>query len=76
MRKIINLLPTENFLLQVQFDNGTKKIFDMKPYFHLPVFASLQRMDVFNKVVNKEYFIEWTDLDVDLSADTLWHEGK
>lgn len=76
MRKITALVPTENYLLQIQFDNGTQKVFDMKPYLHLPVFSELEKPEQFKKVVNKGYYIEWAALEVDLSADTLWHEGK
>ena len=76
MRKITELRPTENFLLHIRFDNGTEKIFDMKPYLHLPVFTALQKQEAFQEVINKIYFIEWPAFEVDLSADTLWHEGK
>ena len=76
MRTITSLQVEENFLLNILFDNGTEKIFDMKPYLQLPVFICLNQPSVFNKVVNKGYFIEWADDEIDLSADTLWHEGK
>ena len=76
MRTITELYPTENFILRVRFENGTEKSFDLKPYLHLPVFAALQKQEDFNSVVNKGYFIEWPSFEIDLSADTLWHEGK
>ena len=76
MRKIISLQPAENFLLNVKFDNGAIKIFDVKPYLSLPVFAALNEEDAFRSVANKGYFIEWSALEIDLSADTIWHEGK
>lgn len=76
MVKIILLKPIENYLLQIRFDNGTQKVFDMKPYLHLPVFSELANLEQFRKVINRGYFIEWTAFEIDLSADTLWHEGK
>ncbi len=76
MRTITSLQTKENFLLRIQFDNGIEKIFDMKPYLHFPVFASLKQPAAFEKVVNQGYFIEWAAFELDLSADTLWHEGK
>ena len=76
MRTIIALHPSENFTLRLRFDNGSEKIFDLKPYLHLPVFAAITKPEVFNQVINKGYFIEWPSLEIDLSADTLWHEGK
>ena len=76
MRTITSLQTKENFILNIRFDNGTEKVFDMKPYLLLPVFAPLNQFSVFEKVVNRGYFIEWTADELDLSADTLWHEGK
>ena len=75
MRKIESLYPSENFLLHVRFDNGTEKTFDCKPYLHLPAFSPLKSPEAFQNVTNKGYFIEWNLLEIDLSADTLWHEG-
>ena len=76
MRNIINLQPLSDFLLRIEFDNSTQKVFDMKPYLKLPVFCPLNDAGQFKNVVNKGYFIEWPALEIDLSADTLWHEAK
>lgn len=76
MRKIVSLSTSKNFLLHLVFDNGSKKVFDFKPYLLLPVFSALTQSEEFNKVINKGYFIEWPLLEADLSADTLWHESK
>lgn len=75
MRKIISLEPTQDFQLFVKFDNGVKKKVDIKPYLQYPVFSVLKNLDVFQAVINKVYFIEWKDQELDLSADTLWHDG-
>lgn len=76
MRKIISLLATDNYLLLVKFDNGVEKQFDMKPYLELPVFTILKDKQIFQDVTNQKYFVEWKEKEIDLSADTLWHEGK
>lgn len=76
MRKIVELLPSSDFFLHIKFDNGEQKKFDMKPYLNLPVFEPLKMPGVFKQVVNKGFFVEWPELELDLSADTLWHEGK
>jgi hypothetical protein len=76
MRKITHLRPAPDFFLHVVFDNGAEKLFDMKSYLHLPVFEALKMPDAFKSVINKGYFIEWAAFETDLSADTLWHEGK
>ena len=60
----------------MEFDDGTKKEFDMKPYFQFPVFLILKNPHIFSQVTNRGYYIEWQAQNIDLSADTLWHEGK
>jgi hypothetical protein len=76
MKKIKTIRIASNYQLFVKFDNGVEKQFDMNPYFQFPVFSVLRDEKIFEKVVNKNYFIEWQNVEVDLSADTLWHEGK
>ena len=76
MKKIVSLLPKEDFQFHLKFDDGTEKKFDLKPYFKFPVFSILKDNNLFQKVINRGYFIEWKEEEIDLSADTLWHEGK
>ena len=76
MRKIISLFATEDFQLRLEFDDGTEKAFDMKPYFQFPVFSILKNPGIFKQVTNRCYYIEWPLQQIDLIADTLWHEGK
>ncbi len=76
MRKIASLKPADNFILYLEFEKGEKKIFDLKPFLKFPAFKPLNNPEAFKKVINKQYFIEWTSLEIDLSADTLWHESK
>jgi hypothetical protein len=76
MRKIIAVKPLDNYILEVEFENNCIKLFDFSLYLSYPVFKILKDINNFNKVVNKGYFIEWETFELDLSADTLWHEGK
>lgn len=76
MRNIVSITPTDDFLLLVKFENGIEKKFDIKPFLELPAFSLLKDKTVFKTVSNRGYFIEWYNEEIDLSADTLWHEGK
>ena len=76
MRKIVSLFPVEDYQLLVKFENGIEKTVDLKPYLQFPVFSPLKNIVIFNKVKNHGYFIEWQGGEIDLSADTLWHDGK
>jgi hypothetical protein len=76
LKNITSIIPLEDFQLLVKFDNGIEKRFDFKPYLQFPVFTFLKDKNIFRKVTNRGYFIEWQEQEVDLSADTLWHKGK
>ena len=75
MRKIVALNVLDNFQLELKFSDGNEKRFDFKPYLQFPVFSILKNREIFQKVKNCGYFIEWKEYEIDLSADTLWHEG-
>ncbi|MEK6615350.1 MAG: DUF2442 domain-containing protein [Bacteroidota bacterium] len=71
MKKIVSLFSLENFQLKVKFDNGIEKKFDLNSYFQFPVFAALKNICLFQRGINREYFIEWQGQEMDLSTDTL-----
>ena len=76
MRRISSLAALPDFILRIEFANGVIKTFDFRPYLELPVFSVLKNETLFKKIRNRGYFIEWEGQDIDLSTETLWHEGK
>lgn len=77
MRTLNNIKPLNDHQLECHFSGGTIKVADTKPYLDKEAFAPLRDQAVFNNsIMNGGYFIEWKDLEIDLSADTLWHIGK
>ena len=46
-RRVINVLPTKDYVLILEFDNGEKRIFDMKDEL-TGVFTVLKDMEKFN----------------------------
>ena len=75
MNTITNLEFTEGYLMVAKFGNGVEKKIDFTNFLNVEVFAPLKNHNVFIKGKNKGYFVEWEGLDIDISADTLWHEG-
>jgi hypothetical protein len=75
MHELNQIKPLPDFILECQFSNGVLKSVDLKPFLNKEAFLPLKDNSNFNKVVNKSYFVEWQGLDIDLSADTLWHLG-
>ncbi len=73
MRTLINIIPLDDFCLECLFSDGTKKIADIKPFLKTEVFKPLMNPKAFSQIKNQKYFVEWSDYEIDLSADTLWH---
>ena len=75
MYELNDIKPLPDFILECRFSNGTLKKVDLKPFLNKEAFLPLKDNGNFKKAVNKNYFVEWLGLDIDLSADTLWHLG-
>ena len=67
--------PQENHSLLLTFENGEKRVFDLKPYFEKPVFKPLKNMALFKTARVVSGSVEWQG-EVDLSFDTLYLESK
>ena len=67
---IADIIPQDDFFLQVVTEDKRTGLFDVKPYMHSEVFAQLREGDNFQKIHNGKYFVEW-ECGADLSADTI-----
>jgi hypothetical protein len=63
--------PQEEHCLLLTFENGEKRIFDVKPYLNKGVFSRLQNAALFKTVRVISGSIEWQG-EIDLSYDTLY----
>ena len=72
---IIDVKAQENYEILLSFENGEKKVFDMKPYIDKGFFKQLQDKTYFKTV--KPYFdsIQWANSQ-DLSPDTLYLDSR
>ncbi|MDD2735973.1 MAG: DUF2442 domain-containing protein [Desulfuromonadaceae bacterium] len=75
MRVITSIDTGNDWTLDITFDDGARRLFDMKPLLECEAFAALKNIEVFRSIRNGGYFVEWTN-EADLSADTLYLEGK
>ena len=67
--------PQEDYSLLLTFENGEKRLFDLKPYFEKPVFAQLKNISIFRTARVVSGSVEWQG-EVDLSFDTLYLESQ
>lgn len=73
--KAIDVKPLNNYMLELIFDNGEKKQFDVKPYFKFKPFEELKDTKKFNKVKIAGLSIEWEN-GADICPDELYNNSK
>ena len=69
---VIDVVPRDNFMLDITFSNGESGVLDMKPYLGFGVFNRLKDSNSFNKVAVAFDTLEWesgADLDPEFVYD-------
>lgn len=74
MNKVVDAKPNDDFSLDLRFEDGSVKRFDVKPYLNLGIFRELQDPDYFSKVSVAYGTVQWPN-EQDISPDTLYLEG-
>jgi hypothetical protein len=67
--------PLDDYRLEVLFENGERRIFDVKPLIYRGIFVRLQNRALFQAVRVVAGSVEWPG-GLDLSYDTLYLEGQ
>ena len=73
--KAIDVKPLKNYMLEITFENGEKKQFDVKPYLKYKQFKELEKEENFKKVKIAGLSIEWEN-GVDICPDELYNNSK
>jgi len=68
--RVIQVRPLPDYRLELRFDDGQHRIFDMQPYLDYGVFRELRRPEVFNSVRVSFDTVEWSN-GADLCPETL-----
>ena len=67
------VVPTKDFMLSVEFDNGEHGMLDMKPFLNFGIFQRLKDHDVFKQVRVVFDTIEW-DSRIDLDPEFVYNK--
>lgn len=67
--------PLENYQLEILFENGEQRMFDVKPYLQSGIFVRLQNRAAFQTARVVAGSVEWLG-ELDLSYDTLYLESQ
>ena len=69
--KAIRVIPLPEYRLEIHFDNGECRLFDVKPYLHGEWFSQLLDVNVFNQVKIDGLSVSWPD-GQDIAPDCLY----
>ena len=67
--------PLDDYRLEILFENGERRVFDMSPYLQRGVFVRLQNRAAFQAARVVAGSVEWPG-EVDLSYDTLYLDSQ
>ena len=71
---ITAVLPQDNYILRLTFENGEKRYLDMKPYLHRGVFKELANEEIFNTAHVSFDTVAWKN-NVDLAPEILYEKS-
>ncbi len=72
--RVKKVRPKSNYLLELTFSNGEKRVFDVKPYLNTGLFVQLKNETMFTSVLCTLGSIQWQN-GLDLCPDTLYEES-
>ncbi len=71
---VTKAIPKEDYILLLEFNNGEKKLFDVKPYIIGSWFGKLKDKIYFSQIKTNGFNIEWTD-GQDICPDDLYFKS-
>jgi len=69
--QVRSVTPQSGFRLLLDFSNGERRVFDVRPYLDKGVFRQLQDEALFDQAAVVAGSVEWPE-EIDLSYDTLY----
>ena len=72
--KAISVKPLDDYKLLLEFDNGEKRIFDVKPYLEFKAFEEVKKEGIFKTVRISGLSIEWSN-GADICPDELYNNS-
>ncbi len=74
MHKVVAARANDDFSLDIKFDDGSVKRFDVKPYLEYGIFQELKDKDYFKRVKVAFSTVQWPN-EQDISPETLYMES-
>ena len=74
MHKVVAARANDDFSLDIKFDDGSVKRFDVRPYLEYGIFQELKDKDYFKRVKVAFGTVQWPN-EQDISPETLYVES-
>ena len=74
MESVVRVLPRDNFLLELWFNTGEHRLFDMTPYLDRGVFIKLKDPEKFKQAYVAFDTVCWPD-NLDIAPETLYDKS-
>ena len=68
---LCSAIPRPDYLLELEFENGERRVFDVKPYLDKGIFSQMKDFEYFKRVTRSSRCVSWP-CEQDFSLDTLW----
>jgi len=75
MHKVVAVRANDDFSLDLKFDDGSKRRFDVKPYLEYGIFKELKDKNYFKRVKVAFGTVQWPN-EQDISPETLYIESR
>ena len=75
MRKVLSVTANDDHTLDLKFDDGSVRRFDVKPYLEYGVFKELKDQSYFKRVRVAFGTVQWPN-EQDISPETLYMESS
>ena len=73
--RVKDVCPNQDYTINIVFDNGEEKVFDVTPYLDRGIFRELKDKTLFQTVKPSLGSVQWKN-GQDFCPDTLYLEGK
>lgn len=71
MESVTRVVPRENYRLELEFDTGEVRLFDVTPYLNMGVFQQLKDLSLFAKAYVAFDTVCWPG-EIDIAPETLY----
>lgn len=75
MESVVRVVPQENYRLELEFDTGEVRMFDVSPYLDMGIFCKLKDLSLFAKAFVAFDTVCWPG-DLDIAPETLYELSK